>query len=472
MRPALVALVATVGLVLAAEAGPAGNRVASAPVAATLARCPTAAEVAAVNAGLVLEFDPTLSAGPLVCTAAAGSADLNETERRVYAILGVLRGMTFSRPLPWTRLRVYPWLVGAIDGIRFRSDISSSYCCDPANFIDVAVEPGHAFLTLTPLWIDPSGGGGLYDTGVVFVHEARHNEGRPHTCGGGTNDQTVDELGAWGVQYYFGIWAALFSGSYLDAPGGDPALYRESALRHAEGVISTRFCKIPHADLKLTVSASPAPVPAGATLTYTATVTNSGADAVPQAFLYTETPNGAVFSSVSTSRGSCAGPSPGSTGAIGCQLGSVGPGASARVTVRLLATAAAPATITPTGLWTAHVTGTDVDTYPANNSAAISTAVIPAPPCAGTPSAGGVKTIGDRGPNTIAGTSGDDVLCGAGGDDRLRGGAGRDILRGGTGNDVIYARDGGRDLIDCGAGRDVAYVDPSDEVRGCEIIRR
>jgi hypothetical protein len=469
MRPAVVALVASIGLVLAAAAGPAGNRAASAPVAATLARCPTAAEVAAVDAGLVLEFDATLSAGPLVCTAAAGSADLNETERRVYAILGVLRGMTFSRPLPWARLRVYPWLVGAIDGMRFRSDIGESSCCDPANFINVSVQPGHAFLTLTPLWIDPSVGSGLYNTAVLFVHESRHNEGFPHGCGG-TNDYTVDELGAWGVQYYFGIWSALYSGSYLDAPGGDPALYREGAIRAAEGVIS-RFCKVQSSNLKLTVSASPDPVPSGATLTYSATVINAGSSDVPEAFLYAETPKGTVFSSVSTSRGSCTGP-PASTGAIGCLLGAVGPGASARVTIRLLATAPASATITPTGLWTAHVTGTDNDTRPADNSASISTAVTSAAPCPGIPSAGGVKTIGDAGPNTIAGTSGNDVLCGAGGNDRLSGGAGTDRLYGGSGNDVIYARDGVRDVVKCEAGRDVAYVDPSDYVTGCEIIHR
>jgi len=35
---------------------------------------------------------------------------------------------------------------------------------------------------------------------VLFIHEARHNEGLPHTCS--TNDQTLSELGSWGVQYY------------------------------------------------------------------------------------------------------------------------------------------------------------------------------------------------------------------------------------------------------------------------------
>ncbi len=77
------------------------------------------------------------------------------------------------------------------------------------------------------------------DSVVLYVHEARHNQGYGHTCG--TNDRTLAEMGAWGVQYYLDAWLADYSDSSFIS---DP-YYRQSAKSHAEDIRKTRFCDEP-----------------------------------------------------------------------------------------------------------------------------------------------------------------------------------------------------------------------------------
>jgi hypothetical protein len=200
-----------------------------------LARCPTAAEAAAIDADFKLALDADPTKGTLVCTVAGGSADLTLLQRRIYQTVQVARRLTFSKPLPWTSKPLYDWLRGAIKGIRFRTDIALSYCCDPANTIDVRVAD-NTYVMLTDRWVDPARFGGLVDTLVLLVHEARHNEGFLHTCG--SNDKTIAELGAWGVQYQFLNWLADYA---------DPAFLTDASLTQiyksdAESIRKTRFC--------------------------------------------------------------------------------------------------------------------------------------------------------------------------------------------------------------------------------------
>jgi uncharacterized repeat protein (TIGR01451 family) len=344
-------------------------------VDALLSGCPSASDVAAINGDLQLTFEGSLAGGPLVCSAAGGSANMTETQRRVYQTLRVLRALSFQRPLPWTSQGLYPWLVSAIDGIRFRTDISVSFCCDPSRYINVAVG-SNSYLLLTPRWIDAQLGGGLYDLAALFVHESRHSDGKPHTCG--NDDQTLGELGAWAAQYYFGIWAALYSGSLLDGPDPDPGAYRASEIGHAEQTLQ-RICSLPTANLAISVTDSPDPVDSGATLTYTAHVTNSGPDAAPEAFVEAETPAGTRFTGAAASQGSCVGPPLGAVGPIGCSLGALTSGASATLTWTFEVVAPPGETIARSGSWTAHVTGSARDGASADNSSSASTAVIAAP---------------------------------------------------------------------------------------------
>src|SRR5436853_319704 len=92
-----------------------------------------------------------------------------------------------------------------------------------------------------------------------------------------------------------------------------------------------------------------------------------------------------------------------------------------------------------------------------------------------------VKKNGTKGNDKIDGTNqadrifgdhGNDTIRGLGGNDYLDGGKGHDHILGGAGRDTIYARDDARDTIDCGSGRDIAFVDPHDVVKNCEVVRR
>jgi hypothetical protein len=184
----------------------------------------------------MFEADPTK--GSFVCTTAAGSANLTLLQRRVYQTLQVARRLTFSKPLPWTSKSLYDWLRGAIKAFRLRSDIDVSYCCDPANTINVRVA-NNAYFVLTDKWIDPPIGGGLMDTLVLFVHESRHNEGFPHTCG--ADDKTIAELGAWGVQYELLNWFADYADTTLLSDRSLATIYRADA----DAIRKTRFCNEP-----------------------------------------------------------------------------------------------------------------------------------------------------------------------------------------------------------------------------------
>jgi hypothetical protein len=71
----------------------------------------------------------------------------------------------------------------------------------------------------------------------------------------------------------------------------------------------------------------------------------------------------------------------------------------------------------------------------------------------------------------LEGSRGQDLLDGGAGADRINGGFHPDGLRGGAGDDLILAQGGSFDDVDCGSGHDIAYIDSTDTVRGCEVIR-
>jgi len=100
--------------------------------------------------------------------------------------------------------------VRAIDGIKLTTT-SVSHCCDPDNRIvlksDLLGQASHA------TWYDPQSGIGLSNLVGLIVHEARHAEIGGHTCG--HDDQTLEELGSWGVQYYYFTWLAEHSAGWL-----------------------------------------------------------------------------------------------------------------------------------------------------------------------------------------------------------------------------------------------------------------
>ncbi len=207
-----------------------------------LARCPTAEEIASVDADLALTFEQDPTAGTLACQAHDGSEDLTLLQQRAYQAVLLLRRIPFDAPLPWTDLGLYEWFTGTIHGIRFRGDMETSFCCDSGGVMSIQTRNLSALTT--DRWIDPAAATGMADLVVLFVHEARHNEGYGHTCG--TNDNTMAEMGAWAVQVYLWEWLADHADPLFLAPAEGPAnRYRELARWAGYDIRRTRFCQEP-----------------------------------------------------------------------------------------------------------------------------------------------------------------------------------------------------------------------------------
>jgi len=358
---------------LAVGSGAASARAPVSPVERLISKCPSRAQVAAINAKLAIAFESDPSVGTLVCRASNRSVNLTRLQERVYQALLVMKAMRFSRPLPWTNQNLYTWFVTTVHGIRFRGDIPLSFCCEPANVIDILVSPTSAEL-LTNRWLDPQSGVGLEDLVALLVHEARHNNGKPHTCG--ADDQTLSELGAWGVQYYLELWEALYSGSFLTSPDQYPSFYRDHALGNAESLL-TRFCTLPTSDLSLEIK-PPLPNRArrGKPITYTYTARNAGPDAADNVFVYTPVPIGTRFVRATPGRGSC---SHTGSGPVACALGRIATGATVSVRLTLTVDRAIQEPVITnqessqaTG---AYVTSPERDPNSTNNAATFSTPV-------------------------------------------------------------------------------------------------
>ncbi len=207
-----------------------------------LATCPSEADLAVIDADLTLSFESDPTAGTFECTSANGSRDLTAFQRNVYTTLIVMKKLEFTQPLPWTDKQLYQWLIDTIDGMRFRSDIENSSCCDPAGIINI--QTTNLVATNTNLWINPQYGVGLKDLLVLMVHEARHNEFGGHTCG--SNDNTRAELGAWGVQYYLQEYLANYPKDLAFLTSTSPGLenyYQELTEADTQTILATRFCQ-------------------------------------------------------------------------------------------------------------------------------------------------------------------------------------------------------------------------------------
>ncbi len=121
------------------------------------------------------------------------------------------------------------------------------------------------------------------------------------------------------------------------------------------------------ADLAVSQIASPSPVTVGATLTYQLIATNNGPDTATGVTFQDTLPAGATLISTSASPGSCAGSAP-----VSCSLGTLAPGASARVTIAVRPSRTGVATNT------ASVAGSPSDPNSANNQSQLQTKVLPA----------------------------------------------------------------------------------------------
>jgi hypothetical protein len=182
--------------------------------------CPTAAELDLIDSEVTLSFEGGSVGGPLLCRALDGSRDLTEVEAKVYQALALMKSITFDSPLPWTDRSLYDWFRLSVAGVRFRTDITTAGCCNPARVINM---PGGSLAGSTR-WSYLEG----------MVHEARHTNNVPHTCG--TLDNTIAELGAYGVTYQLMVWIGTRWPAATQAE-------RDYVLNRAALLRASAFCK-------------------------------------------------------------------------------------------------------------------------------------------------------------------------------------------------------------------------------------
>jgi hypothetical protein len=107
-----------------------------------------------------------------------------------------------------------------VKGIRFHAGIQYDFCCDPPGVINIQALNTRGEFNFTK-WIDPQVNGGAMNLMALMVHEARHANGFFHTCGTPvTKDNTLAQVGAWGVQYYLETYLSnnLTAPSFLSIP--------------------------------------------------------------------------------------------------------------------------------------------------------------------------------------------------------------------------------------------------------------
>lgn len=227
-------------------------------------------------------------------------------------------------------------------------------------------------------------------------------------------------------------------------------------------------------DLKITETGSPAELEVGSMLTYAIEVQNLGPNPATGVTVTDALPKGVNFVSAATTIGTCTAKGQ----RVTCDLGGLATGASPP-TVTIKAVPGKAGTITNT----ASVKSDQKDSVGSNDTASVTTKVLPAPAassCLGVPAT--IK--GTRGRDQLTGTGGRDVIAGLGGNDTISSLAGNDLVCAGNGNDYVASgtaadqvvggggRDrligqGGPDLLKGGAGNDVLKGNAgSDRLRG------
>jgi hypothetical protein len=206
-------------------------------------RCPTADEIKAIDHDLKLVFESDPTRGTREC---AEVRELTVMQSRVYRGLATMRRLQFTEPLPWTSEPVYRWLTKSVRGVRFRGGNDNSSCCGPDGLISVRAvvesspngsQMGFS-LAITQSATMPTDFRLLASFLQLLVHEARHNNGKPHTCG--TKDRSIREMGAWGAAYMFQQWLAERT-----EPGLSPPNVRASLLQATEQICRGQICEQP-----------------------------------------------------------------------------------------------------------------------------------------------------------------------------------------------------------------------------------
>jgi hypothetical protein len=205
--------------------------------------CSSAADLQTIDRDLRLLWRSDPTAGTVACRKADGSRDLTVMQARVYRALNTMRHLSFTEPLPWTGDPVYRWFTRTVRGLDFRSDVANSSCCSADKLINIraVVSPGPSggqqgfMMAITSANQMPTDFRMLASFLQLLVHEARHADGKLHTCG--PSDQTMEEMGAWAAAHAFQTWIADKM-----APGLVPDDLRANLRQQADQICRTRIC--------------------------------------------------------------------------------------------------------------------------------------------------------------------------------------------------------------------------------------
>ncbi|MGH1345969.1 MAG: hypothetical protein ACRBN8_30675 [Nannocystales bacterium] len=204
-------------------------------VDALLETCPSAEEIAAIDAEITIELDPVVMADPaeaaMACTVGGSEAS---ARLALYNALRAMKLLRFDEPMPLLGSNnLYEWVRDLGITLRISNQAISTGGGTGINLAWTPMTHPHK-----RAWVNPSSGTGLEGLVGLIVHESRHTTpggGHGHACAGG-NDVSYDAGGAWAAQHDFFLWLSEHSLGYLTQ------YQRDHAQAAAADIMGTRFC--------------------------------------------------------------------------------------------------------------------------------------------------------------------------------------------------------------------------------------
>ena len=161
--------------------------------------CPSSNEIAEINQEIPIRLPAEVLSGRVFCGNGTDAPRLTAIQTSIYQALVFLKRLRFTRPLPWTHDAVYDWFRRVVRELVV--EVSAT---------DISHNAGGAVFIVFRTAEIQRASNSLADVPFAgLVHEARHSDGGGHNCG--TGDRRVDDLGAFGVQYYLLVWIAEYS---------------------------------------------------------------------------------------------------------------------------------------------------------------------------------------------------------------------------------------------------------------------
>lgn len=205
-------------------------------VDALLATCPSAEEIAAIDAEITILVDPVVMADPaeaaMACTVGGSEAS---ARLALYNALRAMKLLRFDEAMPLLGSNnLYEWVRDLGITLRISTQTISTGGGTGINLAWVPMTHPHK-----RDWINPSSGTGLVGLVGLVVHEARHTTpggGYGHGCASGAKDTSYATGGAWAAQHDFFLWLSEHSLGYLSQ------YQRDNAQGAADTIMATRFC--------------------------------------------------------------------------------------------------------------------------------------------------------------------------------------------------------------------------------------